>query len=283
MTDNDYIIDMDQMPTDGVIGVGESNMDFLAWSDIDVVKLASLPLDDKIWAAVDQSYGNYTHMCTMLSTYSAILSLFNMKEKNSEKDAILKRGIEKGYKIGSWWLIVQGMSTACSVWNTLHPDKKVLYFRSTINDGNFKMALNKGYPAVTWYRTSYKYYKDYKADGVVDGKSFTDYNWWHAITAFKWQDWNAWTHLNTYPRGTHNIYSVKHGDSLISDNTYYPSAYIIIPEGKYNVDNIKKRKLVGEIMKLNSELHGMSSSQTTKDMLHASNDYFRKAGFKANP
>ena len=280
MTDNNYI---DDIPVDGMTGVGESDSDFLAWSDIDVTKLSTLPIDDKVWAAVDQSYGDYTHACTLMSTYSAILSLFNLSEKKSEKDAIIKRAVEKGYKIWAWWLIVSGMTTAVTVWNDLHPDKKVLYFRTTINDGNFKMALDKGYPAVTWYKTSYAYTKDYKSDGVVDSKGFVSYVWGHAITAFKGQNWTAWTHLNTYPRGTYNIYSVRHGDSLVTDNTYYPSAYVLIPEGIYNLDTVKKGKIVGEIMKLNSELYTLSSSQTTKDMLHATNEYFRGAGFKANP
>jgi len=280
MTDNNYI---DEMPTSGVTWFGESSTDFLAGSDIDIDKLMKLPIDDKTWAAVDQSFGNYTHACTMMSTYSSILSLFNMKEKKSEKDAIIAAAQKKWYRIWHWWVISSGVSVSCKTWNTLHPDKKVLYFRTNINDGNFNTVLNKWYPAVTWFRTSYAYYKDYKKDWVVDWKSFDKFNWGHAITAFAWRGTSSWTHLNTYPRGTHNIYDVKFWADLIRTWTYYPSSYIIIPEGKYNVDNIKKKKLVGEIMKLNSELRHMSSSQTTKDMLKASNDYFRKAGFTANP
>ena len=280
MTDNSYI---DEMPVDGVTWFWESNMDFLAWEDIDISKLASLPIDDKIWWAVDQSYGDYSHACTMMSTYSSILSLFNLSEKNSDKDAILAKAVKNWYRIGSWWLISLGVAAACSTWNELYPDKKVLYFSVSIGSPNFKTALDKWYPAVTWYRTSYKYYKDYKADGVVDSKSFDSFVWWHAITAFKWMDGNSWTHLNTYPRGTYNIYWVKYWMDLVNSKTYYPSSYIIIPEGKYNINDLKKKKLVGEIMKLNSKLRHMSSSKTTKKMLQSSNDYFRKAGFKSNP
>jgi hypothetical protein len=50
---------------------------------------------DRKWTAVDQSYGIYTHTCTMMSAYSAILSLFNLEPDEEFKKMIVENAQKK--------------------------------------------------------------------------------------------------------------------------------------------------------------------------------------------
>lgn len=165
----------DMIPVGGVTGIGDSELDFIAGADVDISKLNDLPPIDERLVEVDQSYGKYTHMCTMMSTYSTILSLFNTESKDSEKDHILEIAEQRGYKVGSGWMLALGVKAACDAWNELHPDKEVLYVTTNINSPEFKMMTDKNYAGNIAYRTSYAYSRDKYDNGVINSKEFTNF------------------------------------------------------------------------------------------------------------
>ncbi len=265
---------------DWVLGVWEDDRDLIAWEDIDVRKLKGLGKQDKIRKTTDQSYGQYTHACTMMSTYWGILSIFNMDTQEAEKEEIIKEALDNGYKIkqGRWTRL--GVKYACKVWNRLHPNKKVIYLKTYIGSEQWKIALEKWFPIITSYKTSSWYTRDKRDNGVVDWKDFNNFNGGHAIAAYWSEDSSvAWEHVNTYPKNKYNDYKVRYGYDLVKNGVYYPWCYIIIPEDEWNLEEAKKRKMVKIYMKLGQWIYDRALSENTKKHIKATNDYFRSVGF----
>lgn len=85
---------------------------------------------------------------------------------------------------------------------------------------------------------------------------------------------NTRSHLDTYPAKPHNKYEVKYGTDLVG-STYWTNVYFVVPAEGYNKDEIKKKKIIEQIMLLNSMLWEISDSEKTRKMLNDTNEYFR--------
>lgn len=225
--------------------IGESEFDLLLWSDVFLDEIPELHLQDRKYIEVNQSITSwsdiYRSACTMMSTYSGILSLYNKEvSKKIKKDIIDYAVEEKDYEIGRWWSLKQWVSTTCKVRNKNNPDNEVMYVRlyAHKNDDNFKNVLRMGYPIIMWHKTSWMIHNDIKADGVLDGTNFDNFYWWHAISTYWSIKWNDRMHVNTYPDGKHNKYEVKNWYKLLENNVYYRWCYAIFPA----VDLAKKKK-----------------------------------------
>lgn len=262
----------------GCLGVNEKNSDFLLGADINPEDYEDLPEQDTKRVAVNQNYGDYTMACTMMSSYSIILSLYNMEEKEEEKQAIIKQAVKEWYIIGEGWYLSNGVDIVRKTWNTLHPDKKVLTARTTPGSKEYNTAISKWYGCSMAYKISKDYNVDKLIDGVIDGKKFSNFIGGHAISTYKHNDYD-WQHLNTYPTKKFNIYGVKSWYELIKSGTYYNSAYFFFKEKDDTIADLKKRKLIEEYKRIWSEIRKLSESQETKDMLHATNQYFTSKWF----
>ena len=214
----------------GLTEIWSSENDFLLWADIIIKDRPTLHTQDKIRVAVNQALGIYKQTCTMMSTYSAILSLYNMEVDEKLKKKIVMYAVEnEWYEIGKGWRLKQWVDAACHVRNEEHPDKKVMYVRSVIGNDDFNQALWKWYPAIMGYKTSTEYALDKSDDGIVSIKDATKFRGGHAITGYKSEQGNDWMHLNTYPNRKHNEYEVKNGIELMKNNVYFNSTYFILP------------------------------------------------------
>ena len=275
--------------------VAEDIRDLKIGADIKVEELPKLSDKDRIRGTVDQSYGIYKMACTFLSSYTAILSLWNMQSNEKEKEEIVYDAVKF-----DWYTIWQGRWTqmwvrrACKTWNRLHPDKPVWYAQIVIGSPERKEALEKGYMIVTTYNTSSQYYYDIMDDGIVQRTKTSWYTWWHAICAVKSdrEDMDC-MHHNTYPKWKYNDYYVQHFYDLVKNDTYYPTGYIIFEDRKQMVKYLLEKKFENELMlkekikerlihdqmAINSKLWKMAKSQETKDRLHEMNEYRRANWF----
>jgi hypothetical protein len=202
--------------------------------------------------------------------------LFNLEPDEEFKKMIVENAQKKWYETGKWRYTRAWINVAVDTWNEHNPDKKVMYVRTEINSKQYDIAMKKWLPIVFTYKTSYKYTRDYTADGVVNGTEFDEFVWWHALRWTKPKNKkNELTHCNTYPKSPHNIYDVKHLTTLEERNVYYWTCYIILPDPDNKEDEIKKYKLIQQNMKNNSKLRNIVKSQKTKDVLNEYNEYFR--------
>lgn len=263
-----------------VLWIWEDERDFIAWEDVDIKKLKEIPYQDRVWKVVDQNYGDYTHACTMMSTYSWILSIFNKEEKEEEKEEIIKEAIKEWYKVGDGRWTRLWVKTACKVWNTKNLNKKVMYIKTYVWSEQYKIAIEKGLPIVHSYRTSSWYWIDRRKDWIVDWKGFDNFTGWHAIVGFGSERGLELEHLNTYPKRKYNQYGVRHLSELVKNWVYYPWCYIIAPvDTKNQIEEIKKRKMVKAYMKLGDWISENAISKKTKEVIRTTNDYFRSVWF----
>lgn len=275
--------------------VGQDPRDLLIWSDIKVEQLPKLKQKDTKRWLVDQSYWIYTMACTFMSSYTAILSIWNMDSKESEKKRIVYDAVKfDNYTIWRWRWTQPWVRRSCKSWNEIHPDKMVGFAQIVIGSDDWYKVIALWYLVVTTYKTSGQYYNDIIDDWIVVKKSTSWFTGGHALCSAKSNKAGFdWMHRNTYPKGKYNDYYVKYGYDLVKSGTYYATWYVIFEDIDWIVENVLKlklqseelqeenikRQLINDQMAINSKLWKMAKSQGTKDRLHEMNEYRRSVWF----
>lgn len=226
--------------------IWETDKDFLYWD----VGINSKNIDKKR-TVVNQSItldnGIYRSACTMMSSYSAILSLFNKKENRYFKKNIINNAVENWYIIGKGRTMFEWVKSVCKLWNKNYKEK-VMYVRMNAWSKDFYEVLKKWYWIIMWYRKSSEYSKDKKDDWIVNTLEFENRKSWHCISTYH-SNKHSRTHLDTYPDYKYNIYQVDNGNKLIDKWVYEKYCYAILPWWDEFIKNLKIKK-IDKAMKL---------------------------------
>lgn len=261
-------------PYNGLTKIGASDNDFLLGSDVNSDERPTLHQQDRKRTAVDQSTGMFVNTCTMMSTYSSILSLYNKDvNKKEKKEIVLYAEENEWYDRNEGWSLKKGVSTTCKVRNKNHPDMQVMYVLTTIGNDDFERAKRKWYPAISGYKTSHKYTKDLYTDWKVDIKNVKSFNGAHAISLYHNEEFDR-THHNTYPKRKHNIYDVVHWQELVNNGVYFGQCYFIFPINDLAAQ--KKKKFLKGTKTLCKYTEGLMENQNNIYALQEAGLYLDK-------
>lgn len=246
-------------------GIWNTDKDFL-WSDVSINNFDNLKETDKIWVTVNQwswAWNEYRSACTIISTYSAILSYFNMKEKKEDKKFILDYCVKNWYNY-VWWTMLEWTKYCIKAWNELYPDKKMMYVRCDIWDDFFLEITRKWYCVLMWLYWDSEYSKQRWLDWVITLRKTENKTGWHQISTYYKKEY---THLNTYPLHENNEYRVLHLLDLVNDWCYDKYWYAVLPLWNYSLDNLKQKKKLQQINVMSILTAKTSLDETEKKTL----------------
>ena len=176
--------------------------------------------------------------CTIFSAVGAVSDLFNYEFSLDEIKEIDNLSYTLGRVKDSWWYVQSAVKLVADRWNEHHKNIwEVAYYRiGKWDTETIKKVLDKWYTVMTWFTWNSKYNKDYQLDLILNGTSFWEWTYGHAINVRNvkgkrsCKDSAAWT--------KYNIYELEH--TLQEISCYYSSVYVYTKVGENNLEEIKR-------------------------------------------
>lgn len=223
----------------GCLWIWAEATDFLlTWAEVDKLPVL-VQQDTKIY-----EYNQWTTPhCTLYSAFGAVSDLFNYEFTQQEINQMVEESYERGRVRWEWWYVKSAVDLVADYWNEKHWDLgKVVYYRIQLYDTEtVDKILQKNYTLCSGYRWNAQYNADYKEDGILNGVSFWQSTYGHAVS---WIGRDGKRFIKDNYKGREydgrnvNIYEVEHTPSeLVSGGTYYANAYLYT-----KVDNLEEIK-----------------------------------------
>ena len=185
---------------------------------------------------------------------------------------------ERGRRKDDWWYTQSAVKLVADYWNEHHKDKwEVAYYRvDKSNTDVIKSILEKWYTLMTTFNGNSTYVKDYDTDWVLNGTSFGNATFWHAINVRNVKGKRCCK--DSAAGKAHNIYELEH--TLAQISCYYDNVYLYTKVIEDKLEDVKrlnefKTNLLSAI-EINSAMWHQTNSENYRVALHDMNQKNRE-------
>lgn len=299
-------MNMELQVIDSCYWVWADERDYIFWEDMSAIELAPKLDDTKyFYNQATLLWGKLRAFCTVMSPIHVLSSIFNYELTTEDWQDLWNYAQEKYWYrewVGNYVKI--WVACACSRWNSKFKDKwrEVVYFQiPELMSHDCWMAMSKWYAVCSWYGWDYLFNRDRDDDWVINWTEFKRV-YGHAVpvwdenvkrnTDIIYQHFGAFwdTVYDSYKWRKTNVFKLNNLQWLRNSWTFYPTAYIIVPDPQSTIRKEIEQKRLAINEKMNSNMGANSEmwhlidqhptatdrqKQELKDSLHRTNNAYR--------